>query len=345
MDLDLFGLLGIPTPVVEEQPKKKQTTKKTASKKPEAKKEEAYSLPLTIVTGWHEPQELGGTGSMTAAKLKEKIHEIFPEYTVNNMCFQLSADKKKVFVGYKQSEVVAKGSVVLPLKFQCLLGGECLIEQFNAEDGEVEISEIAHALEDVSAVFKGCAVVCAEDIVVPVFTQPVLTDRKLPFPINVLFFGRGIMQITKEQYAEVFRGSGSEWDEAEGTISVKALTDLVLKQYPDLDARFVKLLFDKEQQMVLVTPNVPEPATPAAAAAGKKEDTYPTEDVTLSVIFQKLPLDPSLFGGKKKVTKSELQTYVSSIFPEYSGDNVDFIHHKDKKLIVPVLRGSRKGVQ
>lgn len=342
--MDLFAMLGIPTPVVEEQPKKKQTTKKVASKKAETKKEETYGLPLTIVTGWHEPQELGGTGSMTAAKLKEKIHEIFPEYTVNNMCFQLSADKKKVYVGYKQSAVVAKGSLAVPLKFQCWLGGECLVEQFEVETGEVKISEIENALSAVHPVFNNCAAVCSENIVVPVFTQPELTDREMPFPINVLFFGRGIMQVTKEQYADTYRESGSEWDEVDKTISVMALTDLILKQYPDLDAKFVKLLFDEEQQMVLVTLHVPEPASPAAASAGKKEDTYPTEDVTLSVIFQKLPLDPSLFNGKKKVTKSELQAYVSSIFPEYSGDNVDFIHHKDKKLIVPVLRGSRKGV-
>lgn len=335
--MNLFDALGIPAPVMEEQPKKKQKTRK-----PEAKKEETYRLPLNIITGWHEPQELAGTGDVTAGRLKEKIHEIFPEYAVNNICFQFSDDKKKVFVGYKQSAIATKGSAVLPVKYQCLLGGECLVEQLNGkEGGEVAISEISHALEDVSPVFKDCAVVCSEDIVVPVFGQPVLTDRKLPFPVNILFFGRGVMQVTKEQYAAVFRESGSEWDEAEGTVSVKALTDLVLRQYPDLEARFVKLLFDEVQRMILVAFHVPEPV--ASSSAGKKEDTYPTEDITLSVIFQKIPLNPSMFGGKRSVTKSELQAYVSGIFPEYSGDNVDFVHHKEKKLIIPVLRGSRKG--
>lgn len=345
--MDLFSMLGIEapqeTPVTEKKEKKSADGKgkgKTSAKKHEIR----YQLPLTIVTGWHEPVVLEGTEKFSDKQLREKIHELFPEYSLENMTVSVRTEKNSVYVGFMSKSILAKGTMKLRPDTVCCLGGERLdiSAVFSGTDEQdVNVSDISKVLENICPVFRGCVIAGKGDMLVPLFSQPVFTDSKMSFPINVLFFGRGTMQVTQQQYADAFALSGSEWDASDGTVSAKALTDIILKQWTDLDERFTVLKYDKDQNMILVVQQVGEETRKEKATSS--DDVYPTEGTTLSVIFQKLPLSPELFGGKKSVTKKELQTYVSGIFPEYSGDNVDFVYNKDSSLIVPVLRGSRKG--
>ena len=340
MELNLFDMLGIPTPKEETKPEKKKKSRatKSASKKD---KENAYPLPLTVVTGWHEPAVIEGPGEVLDQSLRMKIHELFPEYTDSNMTIHVDSDKKSVYVGFKRSSILTKGTQKLASSVECCLGGERL-EISNAFDGtddqEVDVADISKVLAESCPIFKGCSFVMGE-ILVPMFTQSALTDQKLSFPINILFFGRGTMQVTKQQYAVAFSTGGQSWDEEDGTVSAVVLMDIVLGQWNDLDARFTVLEYDQEQNMVLVTQIVGEEETKKTPV----KDEFSTEGTTLSVIFQKLPLSPELFGGKTSVTKKELQAYVAGIFPEYGGNNVEFLYNKETKFIVPLLRGSSKG--
>lgn len=342
--MDIFSILGIEAPKEEKkQANGKKETKKSKKQTTAGKTETKYDLPLTVVTGWREPGKIEGAEAVTMEQLRERIHALYPEYGTRNMAVHV--EKQVVYVGFKNSKILTKGTRELDNTVKCCLGSESfdISEVFDGtEKQEVDVADISNVLERICPIFRGCSIVTDGDILVPVFTQSAYTDQKLMFPINVLLFGRGTMQITKQQYADAFAASGTAWNEADGTVSARALTDMVLKQWADLNQKFTVLLYDKEQNMILVTQQVGEEETVEKKSSASSE-SYPTENTTLSVIFQKLPLSPELFGGKKKVTKKEMQEYVAGIFPEYSGDNVDFVYNKETRIIVPVLRGSRKG--
>lgn len=349
--MDLFDMLGI-VPSEEgtetettKQGKGKKSNKKASSKNKQTEKAVQYQLPLTVVTGWHAPATIEGTEKLTYSQLQDRIHELFPEYTSKNMTVEAGKGDhiKNVYVGFKRSSILAKGSMELNASMTCCLGGERLdiSDAFDGADNQdVEVVRISSLLEKVCPIFRQCSFVVDETTLVPVFTQPMFADQKVAFPINILFFGRGTMQITQQQYAAVFaESSGTEWDATDGTVSGKALLDIVLREWNDLDSDYTVLRYDKEQKMVLVVQQVNE----TERTTSSKEDLYPTDGTTVSVIFQKLPLSPEIFDGKQEVTKSELQAYIAGIFPEYSGNNVDFVYNKETKIIVPVLRGSSKG--
>ncbi len=76
----------------------------------------------------------------------------------------------------------------------------------------------------------------------------------------------------------------------------------------------------------------------------KKEETYPTEDTQIGLIFTKIKLSPELFGGKKEVTKKEICKFLSKDYEEFADtERVTIIYDKARKLIKPMIAAARKG--
>lgn len=74
----------------------------------------------------------------------------------------------------------------------------------------------------------------------------------------------------------------------------------------------------------------------------KLDDKY---DLPLIVryAFQNITLDADNFGGLEKVTLEEVREYLEEDYPELSKDRTVMEYDIEKNIIIPILRGSRKG--
>lgn len=75
----------------------------------------------------------------------------------------------------------------------------------------------------------------------------------------------------------------------------------------------------------------------------KKETMYPTSDVSISLVFSKIPLSPEMFDGKEEVTEKELIEYISEDFPEFGNGRASVEYLKKEKLILVSIKSAKKG--
>ncbi len=81
---------------------------------------------------------------------------------------------------------------------------------------------------------------------------------------------------------------------------------------------------------------------PKSASTASKETTYPT-DAVISLIFNKIPLSPEMFGGKKRITEKEVVEFLSKDYPEFTPQRTRLTYDKDGNFIFPTLKSSSKG--
>lgn len=344
---DLFSMFGLaPEPVKEEKKAAKKTEKKAAKKTEKATKvEKPFKLPLTIVTAYREPltMEKGTTDTVKEVEVKKYLEKAYPEYSSLYTILEYDEGKSMVYAGFSSTYLQQKGEIELSNEHKLSLGGVDFDFSSVLEDetSKVSFEELSKALSVANPVFANCGVYrsLASKQMALGFTTPELTEEVTPtFPLRLVLFGRESWEISEEEYKAFVTARGNEGD----AFSAEALSDMVTEKYPELDGH-VKLLYDQENQIILVTLFVKEPKKVAGASSTKKEELYPTEGVSLSFVFKRIELSPDMFGGKKEVTKKELQKFAGSIYPEYDNENTQFVYSKEKKMITAILVGSRKG--
>ena len=98
--------------------------------------------------------------------------------------------------------------------------------------------------------------------------------------------------------------------------------------------------YDEEAKVIVIGHKNNQSVQKAAATV--KEELYPT-DASVSLIFTKLQLTSSMFGGKKEITKKELLKHIAKQYPEYSPERTELIYDKKQKLIIPSFKSGKRG--
>lgn len=355
--MDLFSMFGVAVETPEEKETKKakkkpsKTTKKGASKssKKDAPKDIMYSLPITVYTGYREPfvievNEDKYKDGITAKQLKAEIEAICPEYQAKATSVEVNNRTAKAWTVSNSALAVRKGSVKLNKDSHMSLAGHALdfSSVMTDEECEVSLDQLQKTLGEIHPAFKYASFVIEGNYITPVFDNGKMPST-LKFPIRLCLYGRENWQITQEEYNAYLTEKGKEYT-GNAVYDEAIIREMIIARYPDFEEGHLMLRYMEDENIVLVTMYV-KPSTPSASTkeSAKKEETFPTEDVTLSFIFNKIPLSPELFDGKKKVTKKELVDYCATIYPEYDNKNTQIRYDKERKLLIPILQGSSKG--
>lgn len=354
--MDLFTMYNIPvetpaekdTKKAETKPKKKASAKsgaKSGSKKP-VKKEELYKLPIMVYTGYREPFSIEANEAkykegITLKQLKQEIEVICPEYPAKVTLVEVDSKSSKAWAALNSMLAVRKGNLKLNKDTLISLAGHEIDHTSVMTDTECEVSidELKKTFETVHPAFAYAGFVVEGNVITPVFDEGKMPSE-LKFPIRLCLYGRENWQITQEEYNAFLMEKGNTL-EGDGKYDEDMVREMVIARYPDFDGDHLRLHYMDKENIVLVTMYV-KPVS-GATAGKKKEELYPTEGTTLSFIFNKVPLSPELFDGKKEISKKELISYCATLYPEYDNENTQIRYDKERKLIIPVLQGSSKG--
>lgn len=355
--MDLFEMFGI-DPMTEEVATPKKAEKKSPAKKsketkaPKAAqtkkeaKEETFELPVTIYTGYRNPlviPEAGDGKKVTLSVLKAKLQERFPEYRTAYTILDVDEKKHSAWASFSSTREVAKGEIEVSAGDKLTLAGHDLdlSSVMTDETCRISLEAIGDALKNQHPSLYNAGIVKDGTQMAPVFHAPVL-DKELNFPIRLSLYGRENWQITQEEYNEFVVNLGNDV-EGNAVFDRKTLEAMVVERYPDF-AGHLELQYLEDANIVVVTMKVKETAQSGNAKGKVKTGTmYPTEGTTLSFIFNHVELSPDLFDGKTEVNAKEMIAYCATMYPEFTEANTDLRYEKDKKLIIPVLRGSTKG--
>lgn len=354
--MDFFSMFNIPVETPAEKDTKKTETKpkktasakggnKSSSKKP-VKKEELYKLPITVYTGYREPFSIEANEAkykegITLKQLKQEIEAICPEYPAKVMLVEVDSKSSKAWAALNSMLAVRKGNLKLNKDTLISLAGHEIDHTSVMTDTECEVSidELKKTFETVHPAFAYAGFVAEGNVITPVFDEGKMPSE-LKFPIRLCLYGRENWQIAQEEYNAFLTEKGNTL-EGDGKYDEDMVREMITARYPDFDGDHLRLHYMDKENIVLVTMYV-KPVS-GATAGKKKEELYPTEGTTLSFIFNKVPLSPELFDGKKEVSKKELISYCATLYPEYDNENTQIRYDKERKLIIPVLQGSSKG--
>lgn len=339
--VDLFELLGVQVDAPK-KPEEKKTAKKATKKKATEKKEEKFKLPLTLYTGYREPGQLmSGESELTLNEIREKIAEIYPEYAKEYSA--LSIKDGKCYIGFNNSKVLAKGIVKLSKDVPMMLAGQTfdLTSIMPDEEGTVDVSVVAELLANIHPGFRNAGIVHTESVMAPVFHLPHVGED-LTFPLRVCVYGRENFEISEAEFGAFMEKNGNDISDGIHFDSF-ALEEYVEEKFPDFRDH-LQLQYDKETNIVMAVMDVTDMASVKSKGhVEKKEEKYPVEGTTISFIFNKVPLSPDMFDGKTELTKKEVIAYCESLYPEYAPERTDITWDKERKLLIPMLKGATKG--
>jgi len=81
-----------------------------------------------------------------------------------------------------------------------------------------------------------------------------------------------------------------------------------------------------------------------SSSTSKKEESKKYElPVNVRYAFQTFEIGTDNFGGVEKVTLEQIRTHLEQDYPELSKDRTHMEYDEEKGLIIPILKGSRKG--
>lgn len=350
---DLWSMLGV-TP---EEPKKAETKeKKPAAEKKSSKsntaKKDTYKLPVTIYTGYREPLQLtmetfNGKETVDKQQVLSELEKTYPEFAASIVELeQDSKERSNLYIGFKESSILRKGKVKLSDKSKVVLGNlkVDLTSIMSDTECEVEIEDISKLIAETYPVLGKVGVITNKDIIVPIVNLPKLKD-KLKFPVTVLVMERDKFVITKEEYEAYLKGQKSDdedseddsEDEEDTSVIQDALEDLIVKRYPDFSNDHLELQFNKDKKAVIAVMKL------HGGTSAVKKVMIPTVGTVISLVFTKIPLDPSMFGGDEEVEESEIVEFLSKDYPEYAPSRTTVVYDEESKLILPLLKGSSKG--
>lgn len=326
---DIFESLNVELPQKTSKQKKTGKSKETSPKA----KEETYSLPLILYTGYHDPIKLEDEEkkALSQKELSEKISCAFPEYS--GCLYRHDKKAGNIYAYFKPNALITKGRLKVTAETRMMLGNGSfdLSRITQNRDCDVDITELSKIVTEKIPLLKG-AELGFYYIPEPNIIIPKLPEKGIPktarFPVTVLLPERGMFKISKEMYEA--EGIKKDVPDASG------IAKIVEKKWPELSQGFGIYY---AQNAAILSPKF-EPAD----STNPQEELIPVVGTVISLVFAKIALTPDMFGGAEEVSKNDIIRLLSKEYPEYSKSRTEIIYDKDMGLIIPVLKGSRKGV-
>lgn len=325
---DIFESLNVELP----QKASKQKKSGNAKQKPEKAREETYSLPLMLYTGYHKPAKLDNNEKkeLGPKELAGKIACMFPEYS--KCLYRHDRKKGNIYAYFSPDTLVTKGKLKVTGETKMMLGNGIFDLSRITKNGDcdVEISELSKIVTEKIPLLKGAELgfyyIPEPDIIIPKLPEKGI-PKNTRFPVTVLLPERGMLEISKETYEA--EGIAKDAPDASG------IAKIVEKQWPELSQGFG--IYYAQNTAILSPKFAPD------APTGSQEELIPVMGTVISLVFAKIALTPDMFGGAEEVSKNDIIRLLSKEYPEYSKSRTEIIYDKDKRLVIPVLKGSRKG--
>lgn len=201
-------------------------------------------------------------------------------------------------------------------EYRIVLGSfETTISEKDSEDGEdghFGLKEVQKIWYDAYPDFeKICDFVADKErkVIVPVFKKNPAKETK-----NGLIYIFGNMPVTFEN---------------------EKITDVVKREFSDFEGNYHIVQYGENEYFLV--PHIDSGVAP------KKEPMYPTTDVSISLVFSRIPLSPDMFGGKEQVTEKELLEKITEDYPEYGNGRASIEYLKKDKLILVSIKSAKKG--
>lgn len=287
--------------------KKEEHAKSKKITKVSKNKEKSFILPMNVLIPYSLPVEIEGVGKITESELNKRYCDGATYLSWSE--FTDSNGRRTIIGKFKMSEVVTKG--IMSSAKEIKIGNSVIPNTLT------EYDTITEMLAENG--FAGCQLsyVSGKDCIIPVITSCSCEnadseDKKLFLPgIDTYSLNS---KCEREVLEEIFGEASSEFK-----------------------------IWDNGDKLIAVLSN--EYKTPTTIS-GKEEYDISSGEVILSLVWNKFSITPSLFGGKNKVTKEQLCSYIiAQGYPEYSSNRTTFEYadKNNRNLLIAILKGSSKG--
>ena len=326
-NFNLFDLMGLENPVKAEEEKKKAKAEAKAKKDAEAKKEKAKAkttvkpikLPIRVILPYCEPFDFAieGKEEATDSEIKEALKKVYPHLISVGA---LTAETGYYVLPYTAYGNVGKGTLKVSKMY---FGFNEIPFDRESEDAEVDVSVLAEAFFNANPQYRGLKIefLHQEGACVPIFSGTKL-EKELKQE-KLLVIVPGIKELTV--------------DATEGVITPDAIKDAV-KEFPYL----VPILFKEDKAKEWKCILLPKASENSSKAPITTHDIS-GGDVQVSLLFTKVTLKPEDFGGETDVTDKDICDFlVKSGYPEFAASRCN-IEKASDKLLIAVIKSSRKG--
>ena len=341
-----FGIFGDALmPVMKEQNKEAKSKDEKKSEKKEEKKEKVkkYKAPLTIVFDSMESLEINGDEEYTEEEVVARIQEAcFLAFVGYEKSFQLTKLNESTYLFRpKPSTKYDKGDAGKYL----LLEDIQILEEIIESDGSISVDQVKEYILNKYQVQTDLYLVKEVYIPIPVIEKTSSYENvKFPIRINALTLFGEQLELTKEQYRELYPQKEEQMslleDEQEVIPNEEALLEIAKTLLPEYGLD-IQIGYNEKNNTFTVMHKQDDLVGPSKVKS-KTEELYPT-DASVSLIFTKIKLSSDMFEGKKEITKKELLKYIGKQYPEYSPERTELIYDKKQKLIIPSLKSGKRG--
>lgn len=357
MDMNLFDYFGFEAPEAQEQ--KEEVKKKTAKKEKAAKgkkttkaaRERKYKLPVTIYIGDKEVtlEEDGEKTETTLTEIKKFLEE--EVLGISKDLLVLEEKSNGFIVSVDRQKAVSKGGITLTRNTKITCRGEVL-ELSSLMEGESTSITLEQVLTAAKANINQALVSVvliptgedsyelAEGIQPMDILEKEMEILYLPFVMGA--WGQESVTVTKDDYVK-FLKDDLNTEVTDVTLYYENLKQYANKIFPCFGGHAQISVCGGENGSVFVYMDAKEKTVANKTPASKKTDKIPTEGVSIGLIFNKIEVCPEMFDGKTEATKEEYIAFIGSMYPEYSPERCEIQYDKEKKLVIPILKGSRKG--
>lgn len=345
---DMFGDVGIfgDTLMPVMNVKENKETKAKEKEIPKKEKAETYKGPITVLFDSMGQIQIEGEKEYTKEQLIDEISEItncsiFKEHEKQ---FDLKKIKDSVFL-YRpiNSTKYEKGNAGKYL----LLESSHKLDEIIEVETEIDAETVKTYLLETYGI-KVCLYLVGNTYIPVPDIKAFESYDKISFPVYLkalTLFGEHL-EITEDDYKNFLPDKETqsslieEQKDLDEVIVDKKIFEKIIKTLlPEYSYDYV-LDYDEDAKVIVIGHKNNQSVQKAAATV--KEELYPT-DASVSLIFTKLQLTSSMFGGKKEITKKELLKHIAKQYPEYSPERTELIYDKKQKLIIPSFKSGKRG--
>lgn len=326
MNNDLLAAFGITEEDLKKETteKKKQSSTQGKKKKNDKKKVTEYTLPVRFCGGYWQT-EIPGEGFITKDLLLKRIEEEFRELTGMISDFEeiteIQETERKSIKTYLKpvityTSVKEETKLSFPLSIMCGSIGSLPIEE------EQLLGEISARWSEIYPVFNGCEFHYneKENVLIPFFiaSEPAGVEYDLPVTVGLVI---GEIEVMAEQ-------------DDEKQVSYEKIRDRLTNNYPEYcNCGFV---YNKEKNHLI----------PVMQNNVKKSSS--TDSVLLPIDVRAggfhMIVQQEDINGQRLATLEEIRKVIENTYPEYSKERTEMIYDETKKIVIPILKSSRKGL-
>lgn len=324
MNNELLAAFGITEEDLDKESKKKTASKSGRKNTSGKKKVVEYKRPVHFC-GEFRYETFSGEGTITKEEIKKVVEERYRELT--DMISEFEIVKGIETEGQEDSPTYIKPVLNYiavdndkNLKFPISVLAGCT--EGMVFEKECTLQEISKAWLEKNPDFEDCVFHYNEkaNTLIPFFEETEPTGVEYDLPISV---GLGTVKIEVTE----------ETAQAE-TVSYEKVREIFSSNYPEY--RNCGFVYNQSRnQLIPVMKNEKKAETkeckvllPADVRAGGFRMTIQPEDIS----------------NQRLATLEEIRNVIERIYPEYSKERTEMIYDDAKKIVIPILKSSRKGL-